>query len=200
MVEQIMWFYLTIVALAFAAFWSWFDIFHTSQKFIYYGLREGNKLFRDKYGFNDAKKATIIYGCVILAFLALGIFWRWEVSALMLMVLGLKGAWAGLRNSSAMKKARGKPKRLRAEKDDGGDTQFRLLEDLRKIVQDGGDTTYFWQWFHVPIPVNGRIWYNFFSWIYRDGVANETKETALWEIRREIEQLSLRPPEKWFPK
>ena len=159
----------------------------------YYGSDEGNKLFRDKYGY-FGKSSVIKYALIASGLLIASIFvWLYvpadfkAVSVILICGLSILLPLAhGINNPKINRNSRVQ--------------QLAEMNELSGIVASGGDTEQFWRKHTAIIFASGRVRIKLFGWIYRDGVSNITLGTALWEIRKEIERLSQRPKTEWFPK
>lgn len=178
---------LLLIALGVAAVvFTYLDIVATSSKFIYYALKERNRLFRDKYGYMNVKKAVIVYGAWLVGTTAGAICIHWTVGVAMYGVLALKGLWHWVDNRTVMKRRR--------------ELQTRKLCELREILNTpGANTNGFWLTIARPKPVAGTMRFILFSWIWVDLNDYLFEAGAIDELRRRIENLALQDPLTWFP-
>jgi len=159
----------------------------SSKDFIYYGVTEANKLWRDKWGFFDLKK-NLVWTCVMAAgTVALKLIPAVGNRAF---VIGL--LIGGVRLIQASLNFAG----LRRDREE----QLQFLRELKRIVEEGDD----------PYAVNnhfaprnfynqkhGRSYYELFPWIH---TSTADVNDAVQEIRGRLIALVQNPEEEWFPK
>lgn len=169
--------------LALAVFGTWADIYDTSPKFQYYGLTEANRLFRDKHGNINVKKATVVYTAFFAGATALYFFAHWFAGTAIMVVIAVKGLYHGIDNLTVMRRKRKE--------------QTAKLRELRGLLADGVATAWFWSGMTFEIR-GGRAAYSLFRWIYIDGVSDATADTARYDIARTLEYLAQQPESEWF--
>jgi len=165
----------------------------SSVKFIYFGVTEGNKLTRDKYGFIDTRKNLVLSAVSLVAVGVAGFYGVFANESLVAMVAGAMALVpAGLRgkayfdNEKAMKEGREK--------------QIKFLRELKAIALASGradEIDALFQPQNVNLNKGGRTYYRLFGWIYSE---NTNIYEAIDEIQKRITDLSLQEESRWFPR
>lgn len=154
--------------------------FSVSVKFPYYGLQEANKLFRDDYRNFSLKKGVIVTAIPFAAAIILWIFLHPIAGAILVAPALAKIAFLYFDNVKAMRNRRKE--------------QIAKLRELRGLVADGADTSYFWARLNIEMHIDHTA-YVLFRWI---GVGLGPDWPG--RLRPIIEDLSQKPESEWFEK
>lgn len=148
--------FLYILAYALIAFGTWGRYYdnQSSADFIHTGQMEGNRLFRDHYGYLDQTKSWLFWGG-ILAMLAIGSIWQPLVGIIGGAAIGLFSYLTGKSNYKSAASNR--------------IIQQRFFENLRAAL-DGHDDTAVLEVFAgiTGIVMGGRTWLWPTGWLYSD--------------------------------
>jgi len=182
-----MWiFIIGVVVFLIGNYW---DAYRTSSKFQWYGLHETNPLWKDQYGFFDAKKNLLWMIVPVAAILVIAFFFDyWMGAGIFLGVIGIVRFLVGFSNERKMKKERLRQTdvltRLRQQADSGNTDP--LSAEIQNIFR--------------PIPLRsggGRAWYSLFGWLW---VEAPDQAAGMHPLRQKVIAHSQKPQTEWFPK
>lgn len=183
MIHTPIFFWLSIAALVVA---SYFHI-RSSQNFLWYGQTESNPLWKDKFGFFDARKYVIFLVVFVAAVSAIHLAWMGYQTGIVFYIMAGAFAVMTVLNNSGAKKNRQK--------------QIALLTELLALAKDGRtepiDPAINTVFRSNPI-VNkgGRAFYKLFGWLWID---NPGQLESIVPLREKIIAHAQRPSAEWFP-
>jgi hypothetical protein len=184
---------------------AYIDGYLGAKNYQYYGRREANKLWQDKYGFLDWKKTIIWQGVFIAGLLVFSYVTDYPIFAgILFAILGtIRIVWGASILRSMKDERANQIEVLKALKEQAAlgnidpldptiEKIFRGRRGPSPIVMKGDPV-------EAAGPIvtkSGRSWYSNFAWLWIEGVSHDEAKVPL---RTKIIQHAQKPEGEWFP-